>query len=206
MVMKLNMVKEGESGPKLKLNLKKPKKFTLELYWDDGSDLDAHVLLATNSGNGAKVSDLGQVLSTFNESLPLADGSAGSRRSGDKRPFMTPCGSLCHSGDARSGVGVNIDEIVTVDGARLPAGVNELPIFVTLYPAAGKSFGEVAKAGIRIKDEGGNVLGEYELSTQFASFNAVQMGSLMLESGEWVYHAAGSGFNGDFEAVLTYFS
>lgn len=204
---KLSLVKEGEQKPKLTLNLAKTARFSVELFWESSHDLDGHALLATNNnGAGAKVTSMDQVLSTYNSNLPLADGSSATRTPGDKRPFTTRCKSLHHSGDARTGIGAAVDEIISIDGAAIPAGVNELPIFVTIHPSKSAKFSQVTDAGIRIKDDSGKVLGEYQLSNQFGEFDAVQMGSLILNSNGWEYAAAGSGFNGDFNTILEYFS
>lgn len=203
----LTLVKEGEVKTKLSLNLSKTSRFFVELFWDSVHDLDGHALLAHNDGaNGAKVTSMAQVLSTYNSELPLADGSATSRQAGDKRPFTTPCKSLAHSGDARSGIGVLVDEIITIDGSQIPSGANEIPIFVTIHPSKSAKFAEVKDAGIRIKDDNGKTLGEYVLSNQFGEFDAVQMGSLVLGPNGWEFVEAGSGFNGDFNSILGFFS
>lgn len=207
MALQLPLAKAGDAPKaKLKLNLAKPSRFTVEVYWDSTHDLDAHALLATNSGAGAKVDDFAKVLSTYNESLPLTDRSSTTRKSGDKRPFMTPCGALYHSGDARSGVGADVDEIITIDGSAVHPSVNEIPIFVTLHPASAGTFSVVKTAGIRIKDDAGVVLAEYELTNQYGQFNAVQMGSLVVGANGWEYAPVGSGFVGDFNTVLEHFS
>lgn len=202
----LPLVKEGETPKKLVLNLAKPARFMVELFWDSPHDLDGHVLLATNNGNGAKITDFAQVLSTYNPNLPLADGSSSIRTSGDKRPFTTPCKSLHHSGDARSGIGAAVDEIITIDGSSIPAGINELPIFVTIHPSKSAKFADVKEAGIRIKNDQGSILGEFKLTDQFGQFDSVQMGSLLLGQNGWEYVAAGAGFNGDFNTIIGHFS
>ena len=66
MALELKLSKPGDTAPKLSLNLAKPARFTVELYWESAHDLDAHALLATNSGAGAKVTSFDQVLSTYN--------------------------------------------------------------------------------------------------------------------------------------------
>jgi tellurium resistance protein TerD len=198
----LNLVKSGDAAPKLRLNLAKPAKFSVELYWDSPHDLDAHALLATNSGDGAKVTAFEQVLSTYNCRKTNPQGVLTGNPDGS---FSTPEGALTHSGDARTGVNTDVDEIITIDGAKVPAGVNEIPIFVTIHPASAK-FADVKSAGIRIKNDSGTILGEYQLSDQFGPFDAVQMGCLLLGQNGWEYAAAGSGFNGDFNMVLGHFS
>lgn len=202
----LPLIKEGDVPKKFSLNLAKPARFAVEVFWESPHDLDGHVLLATNSGNGAKITDFAQVLSTYNPNLPLVDGSAPSRVSGDKRPFMTPCRSLRHSGDARTGIGATLDEVILIDGGLIPPGVNELPIFVTIHPSQWAKFADVKEAGIRIKNDQNVILGEFKLTDQFGQFDAVQMGSLLLGQNGWEYVAAGAGFNGDFNTILSHFS
>jgi tellurium resistance protein TerD len=200
----LNLLKPGEEAPKLQLSLNKGARFIVELFWDSKHDLDAHALMLTDG----KVSGFDQVLSTYNPNLPLADGSSKTRESGDGRPFTTPEGALKHHGDARDGTLVDVDEVIEIDGSKMPAGVNEVPIFVTIHPTKTAKFDEVKEAGIRIKDGNGAVLGEYKLSDEdeFGEFDAVQMGSLILGQNGWEYAAVGVGLNGDFNAILANFS
>jgi tellurium resistance protein TerD len=203
MALTLTLTKPGTVAPKLALNLSKPARFTIELYWDSAHDLDAHALLATNHGDGAKVSAFEQVLSTYNSRKTNAAGVLETNPDGS---FSTPEGALRHSGDCRNGLRQDVDEVITIDGARVPPGVNEIPIFVTIHPAQSARFAQVARAGIRIKSEAGTVLGEYALSEEFGAFDAVQMGSLLLDANGWTYHATGVGFQGDLNAILAYFS
>jgi len=202
-MLSLSLAKPGDTVGKLKLSLMKAARFTVELSWDTNQDLDAHALLAVNDGNGAKVSALEQILSTHNCRKTTPAGILNANPDGS---FSTPCGSLTHSGDSRSGVGKDIDECIVIDGAKVPNGINEIPVFVTIYDAKG-TFAGVGHASITIKDDSGKVLGEYQLTNEFANFNAVQMGSLMLNSeGGWDYAPVGSGFMGDFNTVLGSFS
>ena len=203
MALNLALSKSGSTSPKLVLNLGKPARFCVELYWDSAHDLDAHALLATNPGDGAKVSDFIQVLSTYNTKKTNPAGVLLNNPDGS---FSTPEGALTHSGDCRSGLTVDIDEVITIDGARVPSAVNEIPIFVTIHPTHSATFAQVSKAGIRIRSEQGRILGEYRLTEEFGAFDAVQMGSLLLESGGWSYHATGVGFKGDFNTILAFFS
>ncbi len=203
MALTLALTKPGTAAPRLTLNLSKPARFSVELYWDSAHDLDAHALLATNDGTGAKVTDFAQVLSTYNAKKTNPSGVLSNNPDGS---FSTPEGALTHSGDCQNGLMTDVDEVVTIDGAKVPAGVNEIPIFVTIHPANSATFAQVVKAGIRLKTEQGRVLAEYQLSQEFGQFDAVQMGSLLLESGGWVFHATGVGFKGDFNAILSFFS
>lgn len=203
MAIELSLTKPGDAPKKLSLNLVKPSRFSVELFWDSKHDLDAHALLTTNSGQGAKVSAFEQVLSTYNAKKTNPNGLLINNSDGS---FSTPCGGLRHSGDSRTGDVVDIDEVITIDGAKVPSGVNEIPIFVTIHPSKAARFAEVARAGIRIKDDSGKTLGEFELSKEFGEFDAVQMGSLLLSPSGWEYAAVGVGFKGDFNTILGHFS
>lgn len=201
-MLTLQLQKPGEEAPKLKLALNKGAKFSVELYWDSQHDLDAHALEAINGGQGAKINALEQVLSCYN----LKPNGALTRNPNGS--FSLPSGMLTHSGDCRDGKTQDVDEIITIDGSKAPSGVNEVPIFVTIHNAdkSGATFAQVKDAGIRIKDESGKLLGEYNLSNEFGSFNAIQMGSLILGDNGWEFAPVGAGFNGDFNTVLGSFA
>ncbi len=201
MPLALPLAKPGDVVQKLQLSLNKGARFTVELRWDSTHDVDAHALLATNGGNGAKVNDFAQVLSTYNAKSTNPNGMLVTNQD---RSFSTPCGALTHSGDARTGVTTDIDELITIFGDKVGSEVNEIPIFVTVH--GGATFAGVKSASITIKDDEGKVLGEYQLTNEFAAFNAVQMGSLIRSDKGWEYAPVGSGFMGDFNAVLGYFS
>lgn len=200
MALTLSLTKPGDNAPKLSLNLTKDEVFSIELFWDSKHDLDAHALLATNVGNGAKITGLEQILSTYNKKTgAITVNSNGS--------FQTPEGGLIHSGDALTGDAADVDEVITVNTAKVPKGVNEIPVFVTIHPAATATFGEVDAAGIRIKNGAGVIIAEYHLSDEFAEFDAIQMGTFVNDaSSGWSYIAAGSGFNGNFNDILAFFS
>lgn len=202
-MLKLPLGKPGDTTPKLKLSLNKGARFTVELAWDSAHDLDAHALLATNSGNGAKVSSFEGVLSTYNSKKTNPAGLLVTNANGS---FSTTCGALTHSGDQRTGLNMDVDETITIDGSKVADGINEIPIFVTIHPGKAATFAEVQKASITIKDDSGKVLGAYELTGEFAKFNAVQMGSLLRSESGWDFTAVGSGFAGDFNTVLEHFS
>ena len=202
MKLQLPLVKPGEVARKLALPLNKGNKFVIELAWDSKHDLDAHALLATNSGAGAKVTDFVQVLSVYG----LTTGSVIKNPDGS---FRTHCGALTHSGDKRDGTLQGVDEAITVDTSLIGPNVNEIPVFVTIHgaPNNGVSFAQVKAASITIKDDLGKVLGEYVLSSEFGQFDAVQMGSLMrTDAGGWEYAAVGAGFNGNFNDILANYS
>lgn len=217
-MLTLTLEKPGVAAPRLQLSLNKGAQFTVKVAWqcdaDHADDVDIHALEARNPGDGAKVTDLASVLSTYNTkkmnprggALPTnADGS-----------FQTPSGGLVHSGDMRV---QNNSETIVIDGTKLPDGVNEIPIFVTVHEAEHggghdsgddaedePAFGDIDVCTITLSDQTGRELGAYQLSSEFREFNVVQLGSVLLSDNGWEYSAVGRGFNGTFNDVLAFFS
>ncbi len=203
-MLQLKIQKPGDPTPKLRLSMNKGDRFTVELEWDSPHDLDAHALLATNPGTGAKVDSFDKVLSTYNCAKTNSEGTLPGNPDGS---FETPDGALHHSGDSKTGVDKAVDEVITVNGSKVAADVNEIPIFITIHHLARPAtFGDVKHAGIRIKDAGGRVLGEYKLSDEFSAYDCVQMGSLIHGANGWEYAAVGVGFSGNFNMILENFS
>ena len=217
-MLTLSLEKPGVETPKLKLSLNKGAQFTVRVEWqcdaDHSDDVDVHALEASNTGSGAKVTELSRVLSTYN--TRLMNPSGGALPSNADGSFQTPSGGLSHSGDKRV---QNNTETIVIDGSKLPGGVNEIPILVTVHEAehgaghdAGDeeeeeaAFGDIDVCTITLLDGTGKELGAYRLSEEFKEFNVVQLGSLLLSDNGWEYAAVGSGVNGDFNDVLSHFS
>lgn len=217
-MLTLSLEKPGTAPPKLRLSLNKGALFTARVAWecdaDHRDDVDVHALEARNYGNGAKVSDLPSVLSTYNTKRMNPQG--GALATSPDGSFQTPSGGLFHSGDLRV---QNNSETITIDGTKLPAGVNEIPIFVTVHEAEHggghesdhdadeeAAFGDIDVCTITLNDSAGKELGAYTLSDEFKEFNVVQLGSLLLGPDGWEYAAVGRGFTGTFNDVLAHFS
>lgn len=218
-MLTLSLDKPGaKPAPKLQLSLNKGSTFRVTVAWKcDAShedDVDIHALEARNDGGGAKVTELAQILSTYNTKkmsprtgvLPTAtDGS-----------FETPSGGLRHSGDIR--VQGNTETIV-IDGSRLPGGINEIPLFATVHKAGHgqeheggaeseeeAAFADIEVCTVTIADERGRELGAYQLSKEFGDFNVVQLGSIMYGDNGWEYAPVGRGFSGTINDVLAHFT
>lgn len=217
-MLTLTLQKPGADAPKLRLSLNKGARFTAKVEWqcdaDHADDVDVHALEARNTGGGAKVTALEQVLSTYNTKRMNPQG--GALPANPDGSFQTPGGGLVHSGDKRV---QNNTESIVIDGSKLPPGVNEIPIFVTVHEAehgAGHddgdaaeeeaAFGDIDVCTITLSDETGRELGAYKLSDEFKEFNVVQLGSLLLGANGWEYAAVGRGFNGNFNDVIAHFS
>jgi tellurium resistance protein TerD len=217
-MLTLSLEKPGTASPKLRLSLNKGAQFTVRVEWqcdaDHKDDVDVHALEARNDGNGAKVTELASVLSTYN--TKLMNPRSGALTAEPDGSFRTPGGGLSHSGDKRV---QNNTETIFIDGSKLPLGVNEIPILVTVHEAEHgdghddgdkeeeeAAFGDIDVCTITLLDDAGKELGAYRLSEEFKEFNVVQLGSLLLGEDGWEYVAVGNGFNGDFNDVLTHFS
>ena len=214
----LPLEKPGAGRPKLQLSLSKGARFTVEVRWecdaDHADDVDVHALEAVNDGFGAKVTELTAVLSTYNTTrMNPRGGVLPTNRDGS---FQTPSGGLAHSGDMRV---QNNSESIVIDGSKIPVGVNEIPILVTVHEADHSdghdggdededepAFGDIDLCVITLTDDTGRELAAYQLSSEFRDFNVVQFGSIMLGPDGWEYAAVGRGFNGDFNDVLAHFS
>lgn len=216
-MLTLSLEKAGDAAPKLRLSLNKGARFTAKVEWqcdaDHADDVDVHALEAQNDGTSAKVTALEHVLSTYNTKKMNPSGTLPINPDGS---FQTPSGGLVHSGDKR--VQNNFESIV-IDGSKLPPGVTEIPIFVTVHEAghgAGHeegsedeeegAFGDIDVCTITLTDDAGRELGAYRLSDEFKEFNVVQLGSVLLGPDGWEYAAVGRGFTGTFNDVLAHFS
>ncbi|MEO7999646.1 MAG: TerD family protein [Gemmatimonadaceae bacterium] len=219
-MLTLSLEKPGSKpAPKLQLSLNKGATFNVEIKWDCAAahqdDLDIHALEAANDGSGAKVTSLEQVLSTYNtrkmspESGVLPTNPDGS--------FSTPSGGLRHSGDVR--IQGQESEKLTIDGSKLPEGINEIPLFATVHKAdhgeghedgdedeEEAAFADIETCTVTITDDSGKELGSYQLSQEFGEFNVVQLGSIMLDRTGWQYAPVGRGFTGTINDILAHFS
>lgn len=184
-------------------NLQKNDKFSIDkgikkvlvgLGWDVAqggvsADLDAHALgCVIVNGSPKLYGDGSHALSYCNGDL----------RKGPGKAFSTLDGSLSSSGDDRSGDSSQggDDEVIKIDFDKLPAEIEEIGIFVTIYDAISKkqSFSDVQSCYIRVVDEDANKeLCRFSLTTEFNGCISAQIGSLIKESGKWTFKAIGAG-------------
>lgn len=218
-MLTLSLDKPGAApAKKLQLSLSKGSRFTVNVAWECDAahqdDVDIHALEARNDGNGAKVSALEHILSTYN-TKKMSPG-AGVLPTNPDGSFSTPSGALTHSGDIR--VQGNVESIV-IDGSKIAGGINEIPLFATVHKAehggehdSGDSseeeaaFADIERCTITISDDSGRELGSYQLSKEFGDFNVVQLGSVMFDGSGWQYAPVGRGFTGTINDVLGHFS
>lgn len=217
-MLTLQLDKPGLKSKKLQLSLSKGARFTVTIAWDckadHEDDVDIHAFEASNTGAGARVAAMENILSTYNTKKMNPRGGALAGNSDGS--FATPSGGLSHSGDIR--VQGNT-ETITIDGSRIPDGINEIPLFATVHKADHgdeheggaededeAAFADIDVCTVTISDESGREIGAYKLSNEFGEFNVVQMGSIMLAGSGWEYAPVGRGFTGTINDVLAQFS
>lgn len=118
----------------------------------------------------------------------------------------SPCGSVEHQGDNRTGEGAGDDEQVKIDLSKVPADVKKLVFAVTIHEAEQRkqNFGMVSNAYIRMSNNESQVeLARFDLSEDASVETAMIFGELYLNNGEWKFKAVGPGFAGGLPALAT---
>ena len=118
---------------------------------------------------------------------------------------VSPCGSVTHNGDNRTGDGDGDDETISVDLSKVPQEVAKIVFAVTIHEGQQNSqnFGMVDKAYIRVINQDANVeeLARFGLSEDGSTEVAMIFGELYRHSGEWKFKAVGQGFSGGLGAL-----
>lgn len=118
---------------------------------------------------------------------------------------VSPCGSVTHNGDNRTGDGDGDDETISVDLSKVPQEVAKIVFAVTIHDGQqnGQNFGMVDKAYIRVINQDNNAeeLARFDLSEDGSTEVAMIFGELYRHNGEWKFKAVGQGFNGGLGAL-----
>ena len=118
---------------------------------------------------------------------------------------VSPCGSVTHNGDNRTGDGDGDDETISVDLSKVPQEVAKIVFAVTIHEGQqnGQNFGMVDKAYIRVINQDANAeeLARFDLSEDGSTEVAMIFGELYRHSGEWKFKAVGQGFSGGLGAL-----
>lgn len=159
------------------------------LGWDarvtDGSefDLDASVFMVGE--NGKVLSD--QHFIFFNNKV-------------------SPCGSVVHQGDNRTGAGDGDDEQIKIDLKKVPADVKKIIFSVTIYDAEARkqNFGMVSNSFMRVVNEDNSAeIARFDLSEDASPETAMIFGELYRNNDEWKFKAVGQGFAGGLSALAS---
>lgn len=111
----------------------------------------------------------------------------------------SPCGSVVHAGDNKTGSGDGDDENVRIDLQKVPAEVDKVVIAVTIHEAAARNqnFGQVGNAFMRVvNDSSAAEIARYDLSEDASTETAMVFGEIYRNGADWKFRAVGQGFAG----------
>ncbi|MER2539201.1 MAG: TerD family protein [Azonexus sp.] len=118
--------------------------------------------------------------------------------------LFSPCKSVEHTGDNRTGDGDGDDEAIKVALNKVPTSIDRLVIAVTIHDAEGRSqnFGMVNDAFVRLvnSDTDQEVL-RFDLSEDYSTETAMVFGEIYRRGGEWKFRAVGQGYTGGLYAL-----
>ncbi|MFF3517489.1 TerD family protein [Streptomyces sp. NPDC002573] len=122
--------------------------------------------------------------------------------------LRSPDGSVEHTGDNLTGEGEGDDEVIKVNLAVVPVGVDKIVFPVSIHEAdvRGQSFGQVSNAYIRVVNQaGGREIARYDLSEDASSETAMVFGELYRHGGEWKFRAVGQGYASGLRGIAADF-
>lgn len=135
-------------------------------------------------------------------------GSSGKVRSDQDFIFYgqldSPCKSVHHTGDNRTGDGEGDDEELHVFLDKVPKPVERLVVAVTIHDAdsRGQNFGQVREAFIRIVDlDTQTEIARFDLSEDYSTETAMIFGELYRRNDEWKFRAVGQGYAGGLDVL-----
>ncbi|AYH07103.1 TerD family protein [Pectobacterium parmentieri] len=117
---------------------------------------------------------------------------------------LSPCASVEHQGDNRTGEGDGDDEQVKIHLAKVPAEVKKLVFSVTIYDAEGRkqNFGMVSNSFMRVYNNDTSAeIARFDLSEDASTETAMIFGELYRNGSEWKFKAVGQGFAGGLSAL-----
>ena len=120
----------------------------------------------------------------------------------------SPCGSVVHQGDNRTGEGAGDDETVALHFDKIPAEVQKLVFAVTIHEAEERkqNFGMVSNGYIRIVNADNNTeIARFDLSEDASTETAMNFGELYRHNAEWKFKAVGQGFAGGLSALAKHY-
>ncbi|SEQ29337.1 tellurium resistance protein TerD [Ectothiorhodospira magna] len=118
--------------------------------------------------------------------------------------LRSPCGSVEHTGDNRTGDGDGDDEAIKVNLSKVPADVQRLVVTVTIHDAdtLRQNFGMVHNAFIRIvNSDTGTEVTRFDLGEDASTETAMVFGEIYRHNGEWKFKAIGQGYAGGLRAL-----
>lgn len=117
---------------------------------------------------------------------------------------VSPCGSVTHQGDNRTGEGEGDDEQVKIELSKIPADIQKLVFAVTIYDFESRkqNFGMVSNSFMRVvNNDNGQEIARFDLSEDASTETAMIFGELYRNNNEWKFKAVGQGFAGGLGAL-----
>jgi len=122
--------------------------------------------------------------------------------------LTSPCGSVEHTGDNRTGAGAGDDEAIKIDLSKIPERIKRIVVCVTIHDAETRkqNFGQVSDAFMRIVNMDNDVeIARFDLTEDYSTETAMIFGEVYLHNGEWKFKAVGQGFSGGLESMCKQF-
>jgi len=122
--------------------------------------------------------------------------------------LKSPCGSVEHTGDNRTGAGDGDDEALKIELSKVPDRVKRIVVCVTIHDAdvRKQNFGQVSDAFMRIVNLDNDVeIARFDLTEDYSTETAMIFGEVYSHSGEWKFKAVGQGFSGGLETMCRQF-
>lgn len=116
----------------------------------------------------------------------------------------SPCKSIHHTGDNRTGDGDGDDEELHVFLDKVPKPIERLVVAVTIHDAdhRGQNFGQVRDAFIRIVDlDSDTEIARFDLSEDYSTETAMVFGEVYRRNDEWKFRAVGQGYSGGLDVL-----
>ena len=118
--------------------------------------------------------------------------------------LRSPCGSIEHTGDNRTGEGDGDDESLKIKLDKVPTEISRLMVAVTIHEAQVRkqNFGMVRGAFIRLVNIETNVeITRFDLSEDYSTETAMIFGEIYRYGNEWKFKAVGQGYAGGLKAL-----
>jgi tellurium resistance protein TerD len=123
--------------------------------------------------------------------------------------LSSPCGSVEHTGDNRTGIGDDDDdEAIEIDLSKVSSRIKRIIVCVTIHDAEERkqNFGQVSDAFMRIVNMENDVeIARFDLTEDYSTETAMIFGEVYSHNGEWKFKAVGQGFSGGLELMCKQF-
>jgi tellurium resistance protein TerD len=110
--------------------------------------------------------------------------------------LRSPDGAVQHTGDNRTGVGDDDDEMILANLSLVSVSIVDLVFIVSIHEAFQRrhSFGLLKDAYIRLVDvDSKREILRYDLDAEFTAYTDVEFGRLQRVNDEWYFRASGIG-------------